>query len=183
MSFKIVTPIATEPLLAAAAKLHCKIDTTADDSLIAVWITAAREYAEHYTGRAFAAQTLEMALPCFPCDYIDLDLPPVASVTSIKYTDTAGVEQTVSSANYTLSAYGDSRRINRAYAYYWPITQQIANAVRIQYVTGYTTLPKAAYSALLLLVGYLNENRQAELAPGLVPGADSLLNTIKLWGR
>lgn len=183
MAYKVITAVASEPITASEAKLNAKIDTTADDALITGWITAARQYAEHYTGRALATQTLEMALDCFPSESIALDMPPVASITSIKYTDTAGVEQTVSSANYVLNTYGESARVDLAYGCYWPTTQSIRNAVRIRYVTGSATLSKAVWAALLQLVAYLNENRQAELASGKVPGADALLNTVKRWGK
>jgi len=93
MKFKVVTPVATEPVTLAEARLQCKVDAddTTHDALITGLITAAREFAEHYTGRALAPQTLEAALDAFTDDdYIDLPMPPVSSVTSIKYTDTAG---------------------------------------------------------------------------------------------
>lgn len=183
--FKVVTPVAVEPVTTAEAKAHCKVDTSDDDTLIAALITAAREYAEHETGRAFAPQTLEMALNAFPdcnADWIDLDMPPVASVSSVKYTDTAGDEQTMDSGDYALSVYGESRRISLAYNVSWPITQDIPDAVRIRYVTGYTTLPKAAKQGLLLVIGHFYESRgpSTEDVPA---GALALLNTIKVWSR
>lgn len=187
--FKVVTPVATEPLTTAEAKLHLRVDTTDDDTIIAALITAAREFAEHYTGRAFAAQTLEMALPCFPeyeDDYIDLDMPPVATISSVKYTDEAGVEQTIAGSSYALSLYGDSRRLAPTFGIYWPATQDVPDAVRIRYVTGYTTLPKAARAGLLLLIGHLYENRQAVSTLSLeeIPmGARALLDTIKIWSK
>lgn len=184
--YKVVTPVATEPVTTAEAKLHCKVDHSDDDTLIATLITAAREFAEHHTGRAFAAQTLEMALNEFPDDsdedWIDLDLPPVATVSSVKYTDTAGVEQTISSSDYTLSAYGESRRINPAYSVTWPLTQDIPDAVRIRYVTGYTALPKAAKQGLLLVIGHFYEMRGPS-TEDIPAGALALLNTIKGWAK
>lgn len=185
MSFKVVTPVATEPVTLAEAKLHLRVDAADEDTLITGLITAAREFAEHYTGRALAPQTLEMALDKFPADGIDLDMPPVATITSVKYTDTAGVEQTVLATDYALSLYGDSRRLTLAYGKSWPSTRDIANAVRIVYVTGYTTAPKAVKAAILLLIGHLYENRQdvSTLKAEEIPnGAKSLLNTVKVWG-
>jgi len=191
MSFKVITSIATEPITLAEAKLHLRVETseTVDDTLITALITVAREFGEHYTGRAFAPQTLEMALPCFPeyeDDYIDLDMPPVATITSVKYTDATGVEQTIAGSAYALSLYGDSRRIAPTYNVYWPTTQDVPDAVRIRYVTGYTVLPKAAKAGLLLLIGHLYENRQAVSTLSLdeIPmGARSLLDTIKIWSK
>jgi uncharacterized phiE125 gp8 family phage protein len=189
MAYKVITPVAAEPLTTAEAKLHLRVDVSDDDAIIAALITAAREFAEHYTGRALAPQTLEMGVHCFPSswrDSIDLDMPPVASVTSVKYLDAAGVEQTVPAADYTLSSYGDARCVTLDYGLYWPITQDVPDAVRIRYVTGYTTLPKAARAALLLVIGHLYENREAVSALKLdeIPmGARALLDTIKIWSR
>jgi uncharacterized phiE125 gp8 family phage protein len=212
MNFKIVTAVTTEPVTLAEARLALRLtddDPTDEDSLITAWITAAREIAEHYTGRALAAQTLEAALDAFPCsadrawrlafphgDFIDLPRPPVASITSVKYTDTAGVEQTISSSAYALSPYGLSNRIAPTYGNYWPSTQRIPDAVRIRYVTGYgasgqpaggefVTVPKSVKSAILLMVVWFNEHRGDEMDPNDIqpPAAKALLNTVKVWGR
>lgn len=183
--FKVITPVAVESVTLEEAKLHLRVDGTDEDALIGGLISAAREWAEHYTGRALAPQTLEMALDQFPEDFIDLDLPPVSSVTSIKYTDSTGVEQTLATDQYAFSLYGEARRISLTYGNSWPTTQAIANAVRIRYVTGYTTTPKAAKAAILLMVGHLYANREdvttskTELLPN---GAKALLDPIKIWG-
>lgn len=186
--YKVITAVATEPVTTANAKSHLQVTHADQDTLIAAYVSAAREFAEHYTGRAFAPQTLEMALDCFPSDdeTILLDMPPVASITHIKYTDTAGTEQTLSSAYYSLNLYGDERKVALTYGNSWPLTQDIPNAVRIRYVTGYTTLPKSPYAGLLLLIGHLFENRQAvtALSANEVPlGALDLLNTVKIWSK
>ena len=130
-----------------------------------------------------------MALDQFP-EYamgFDLDRPPVASITSVKYTDTAGAEQTITSTNYTLSLYGDSRRVIPKYLYQWPITRDIPDAVRIVYVTGYTALPTAAKAAILLLVGHLYENRETvnigNITSELPFSTQALLDTIKCWAK
>jgi hypothetical protein len=209
MHFKVITPVQTEPVTLDEARLQVKaIDgVTEDDPLLATWITAAREVAEHYTGRALAAQTLEAALDRFPCgssghllgwqfgtqwetgargqhrDCIDLPMPPVASVTSIKYTDPAGVEQTLSTNQYALSTYGQSRTINPAFGVTWPATQCIPDAVRIQFVAGYAKAPRAVKSAILLMLTWFNEHRGDEMDPHDIqpPAAKALLDTVKSW--
>jgi uncharacterized phiE125 gp8 family phage protein len=199
MTYKVTTAVTVEPVTLAEARLQCKLtadDSTSEDTLITAWITAMREVAEHYTGRALAPQTLTMALDEFPeyeNDVIALDMPPVASITSIKYTDTAGMEQTISASAYSLSTYGDSRRVAPTYGNYWPTTQDIPDAVRILYVTGYgapsagagfAACPKAAKQAILLMVAWLHANRGDSIQPDDIqpPAAKSLLNTIKAWG-
>lgn len=192
MQYKVVTAVATEPVSLAEARLQCKVssDDTTHDATLTALIAAAREYAEHYTGRALAEQTLEAAFDAFPCEaWIDVPLGPVASVTSVKYTDTAGVEQTLSSSLYALSTYNTSRRINLAYAAIWPSTQCIANAVRVRYVTGYgvtlgPVLPKAVKSALLLHIEM--ESPLNALTPSeresMERAIDCLLDTVKDYG-
>lgn len=188
MKYKVITAVATEPVTRTEAKVHLRVDSTADDTLIDGLITAAREFAEHYTNRALAEQTLEMALDCFPDDEDDtikLSRPPVTSITSIKYTDTAGTEQTIANTAYALSAYGDSRTVAPTFGNYWPSTQDIPDAVRIRYVCG-VTAPKAAKSAILLLIGHLYENRETvnigNIASELPLSTRSLLDTVKVYG-
>jgi hypothetical protein len=48
------------------AKLHLKVDTPDDDSLITALIVAARRYAETFTRRAFISQTWDLFLDHFP---------------------------------------------------------------------------------------------------------------------
>lgn len=183
MKYKVVTPVATEPVTLAEARLQCKVDSDDDshDALFGALITAAREFAEHYTGRALASQTLEGALDAFPAEnFIDLPMPPVASVTSVLYTDTAGDEQTF--ADYTLSSYGNARRINLASGVEWPETQEIADAVRIRYVAG-GTAPKAAKAAILLhieLESPLNPHTPAE-RESKERARNALLDTVKVY--
>ena len=188
MSYKIITAVATEPVTLTEAKLHLKVDSTDDNDLITALITAAREAGEQYTQIGFAPQTLEMVLDEFPDDgeAIELELGPVASITHIKYTDTAGAEQTVSSADYALSTYGSVHRALPDYGVSWPDTQDVAEAVRVRYVTGYTTLPKAAKQAMLLLIGHWYRNREAVSDKPMsdVPlAALHLLNTVKVWSK
>jgi uncharacterized phiE125 gp8 family phage protein len=171
------------------ARLQCKVDSddTTHDAVLESLITAAREFAEHYTGRALAPVTLEAALDEFPCEeFIDLPMPPVTSVTSIKYTDTAGAEQTFPGASYALSTYDVARRVSLAYAAAWPATQCIADAVRARFVTGYASadLPKAVKAALLLHIEIespINPLTPAE-REALEKARDSLLNTVKVYG-
>lgn len=187
MRYKVITAVATEPVTLAEARLQCKIDSDdiTHDAVLTALITAAREFAEHYTGRALATVTLEAALDEFPrCDgALKLPMPPVASITSIKYTDTAGVEQTLAGANYALSTYGTSRTVSLTYGNSWPSTQDVADAVRVRFVAGYASLPKAVKAALLLHIEIespLNPLLPAE-RQNLERARDSLLNTVKVY--
>ena len=62
----LISPPAIEPLALADAKLHLKVDFTDDDTLISALITAAREYAETFTGKSFITRSYELYLDHFP---------------------------------------------------------------------------------------------------------------------
>lgn len=189
MAYKVTTAVTVEPVTLAQAKAHLNVTHTSDDTLITALITSAREAAEQECGRALAPQTLEMALDAFPCDLsgaIRLERGPVASITSIKYTDTAGVEQTISASAYALSLYGFANEVAPTYGNYWPTPQQIPNAVRIRYVTGFVICPEAARSWILLQIGALYENREHTIvgpAVSLIPFADRLLDGVRDWAK
>lgn len=183
--FKVITDVTTEPVTLAEARLHLKLlesNETTEDSLITAWITAAREKAEQYTGRALAPKTLEMAFDEFPAYSFDLDMSPVSSVTSIKYTDNDGVEQTVDSGDYALSTYGLENIIAPAYDFTWPTARAQRDAVRVRYATGYSTVPKSVKSALLLMIAWLFEHRGEESAPHEIQpaAARALLDSIRI---
>ena len=199
MKFKVITAVATEPITRAEAKLHLGLDDISgshpDDAIVDALITAARQYGEQYTKRALAEQILEASLDEFPeyeNDRIDLPRPPVASITSVKYTDTSGTEQTISGSAYALSPYGESRSVAPTSGNYWPATQDIPDAVRIRYVAGYaatgagaeyTVLPKAVRQGLLMHISltYTRNVYTPAERESMEKARDSLLNTIKDW--
>lgn len=157
---------AAEPVTVAEAKLHCRVDETADDALIGTLITAARLYCESFTRRAFVTQTWVAYMDAFPTqqDFIYLPKPPLASVTGITYYDTAGTLQTWAASNYIVDAQQTTPgRVSCAYNVSWPLTQPRSNAVTITFTAGYgayTATPDSIKAAIKLLVGHWYENRE-----------------------
>jgi uncharacterized phiE125 gp8 family phage protein len=191
MTLKLITAPATEPLTVSEAKLHLRVDHSTDDAVITAMITAAREQAEHALQRALMPQTWETVLDGFPADsIIVLGLVPVASVTSVKYLDTAGAEQTVSAANYSLDAETVPGRILPDAGYTWPSTQDdTLNTVRARFVAGYANaaaVPAGIKAWMLLQIGALYRNREA-FAAGItvaeLPGGfvDRLLDPYRTF--
>lgn len=154
---KLITAPAVEPLLLADVKTRLSISDTEDDTDITAYIKAAREQAESYTGKAITTQTVEIALDAFPSE-IELLRGPVQSITSVKYLDTNGVEQTIDSANYTIDDYSPRTWLLRAAGYEWPSTYDAANAIKVRYVVGFgdagTDVPEDIKTALLLAIGH-----------------------------
>ena len=166
MALKLITPPTTFPIDLASAKLHCRVDIADDDTLITALITAATEMAEQKTGRAIMTQTLELTLDAFP-EAFELTRVPVQSVTSVKYYDTTGAQQTLSNTLYALDAADDFgfAHISPVYAGVWPNTRDQINAVAVRYVAGYAdaaSVPQSIKNWILLMVSTMYANRETE---------------------
>jgi len=162
----VITPPSVEPMTKAEVKLHLRVDHTTDDTLIDSLIIAARQRVENVTWRALVTQTLELTLDAWPeGNKIDLPRPPLQSVTSVTYTDSAGAAVVWGSANYQVITQGTPGRIVPAYGVSWPsVTLRAANGIAVRYVAGYglaAAVPDLLKAAIKLLVGHWYENREA----------------------
>ena len=170
MAIKIITPPGSEPVTLQEAKLHLRVDGDDEDTLIMGLIQAAREHVENVlTHTSLCTQTLEYVISQFP-DFalptgkpIFLPRPPLQSVTSIIYTDIAGVPHTMSAADYVVNADENPGIIVPAYGKTWPAAVvSPTGGIRIRYVAGWglpATVPQSLKQAILLLVGHFYDNR------------------------
>lgn len=187
-SLRVVTAPAIEPVTAAQVKLHTHIDHSTEDSLIEMWITAARKYIEDYDRRAYITQKLELIMDDFPSVPFNLPRAPFQSVFSIKYTDKNGVTYTLyrsgsdptnttttaspdsGNADFIIDTASDPGRIALADGVTWPSdTLQAIGGVKIQYIAGYGDTAAEVQSgrpeaiqAIMLYCAYRNENRAGE---------------------
>lgn len=159
-----------EPILIADARLHLRITATGspashpDDSLVNRLIAAARRKTERDTSRALINQTWVQYMDSFPAEIL-LARAPVSSVTSVKYVDTDGDEQTVSTSDYRTDLISEPARINPAYGKNWPSSRGVTNAVYVTFVAGYgvagSDVDEDLLSAVYLLLGHYYEHREA----------------------
>lgn len=193
MALKLITAPATEPVTSTEAKSQLRVDTTADDTLIGTLITAARAHVENHLRRALITQTWELVLDAFPVgNTLRLPLPPLVSVTSIKYTDEDGNEGTFSSSAYEVDTDSTVGRVRLKSGETWPSeTLAAVNGVRVRYVAGYgaaSAVPQPIKQAILLLIGTLYENREGTLvAQGVTVmdlpfGVEALLMPYRVFG-
>lgn len=177
----LITAPTAEPFDLDAAKSHLRVTDDGEDTLITSLITAAREHAEAFTERAFVEQTWETYYDSFPA-CIELPLPNLISVESIKYLDTNGDEQTVTASDYVVDDKRKPGRIFLAQNASWPSTYDQVNAVTVQFKAGYgddTAVPETIKAAIKLILGHLFEHREdvAEFSMEQIPmGAKSLLS-------
>lgn len=158
---KLVTAPTVEPVTLSEVKAHCVIGHDEDDALLSIMVSAAREHGESLTGRSWAPKTLEVVLDRFPVSGIDLPASPVTAVTSIKYLDADGVEQTMPDTDYYVDMDSLVGRVIPKDA--WPETADRLNAVRVRYEAGFPagSIPSALKQWLLIRVATLYEHREA----------------------
>ena len=138
MGLSLVTPTTADAITLAEARDACKVTHPLQDVEIANLIFAAREWSQWFSGRVFMAQTWDYFLHYFP-SVIELPLAPVQSITSVKYFDYAGIEQTLSGAAYESDLRSVVQRIRPAAGYSWPGTADRYNAVTVRFVAGYAS--------------------------------------------
>ena len=188
MSLKRITAPSALAVSLAEAKVHLRVDVDTEDALITMLIGAATESAEHATGRVLMPQAWQLTLDAFPAAF-ELTRVPAVGITSVQYTDTSGVLQTLASSLYTLDnadATGYAYLVP-AYDTSWPDTREQVNAVAVTYAAGYANaaaVPELIKSWILLQVGAMFENRQAEgkVQTHSLGFADRLLDRYKVWG-
>jgi uncharacterized phiE125 gp8 family phage protein len=180
MNLRLVTAPTSEPVTIIEAREQCRISDGYSDGQLAALILAAREWAQGVTGRAIMEQTWEMSLDEFP-RLIELPIAPVKSIESIKYTDTAGAEQTVNVLDYESDLIGFPPRIRSDEA--WPLTKESYNAVRVRFVAGYASdhpdLLRFRNAILLHIEAHYDRD---EKAMGLLLGAaENLILPLRRW--
>jgi len=179
MPLELVTPPAAEPVALSDAKLHLKVDTTDDDTLITSLIVAARARAEWHTGRAFITQSWRMWLDCWPGAQADDGLPPalsatppspiaiplpplasVASITTYAMDDSATV---MDISQYQVDTASSPGRVALKAGVTPPVNLRALNAIAIAFTAGYgasaSNVPDAIKRAILMIVADLYANR------------------------
>lgn len=181
MALKLITAPAELPVTLAQAKQHLKATaSTSEDSLILANIHAAATHAQGFLNRALVTQTWELSLDAFGCREIEIPKGQLQSVTSVKYIDEAGVEQTMSSSLYHVDSRSDPGRIVLDDAASWPTTDCRPNAVVILFVCGYGlagAVPFWAHAAILLLAQYLEQRDANEK---LKDAAEALMQPYRI---
>lgn len=131
-----------------------------DDTLIRLYIDAAVEAVENYTGRIIKQRSLTKELSCFSTVMI-VDTPLV-SVESIIYLDSSGNSQTLQASIYRVTL-GMDGFISLAPAQSWPTLSSENPLITVNYTAGYllSNLPRSVFIAIMAKVSDFYENRES----------------------
>ena len=164
----------------ADAKAHLRVDHSTDDTLITSLIKTAGEIVEEYTGTYLSSCTFVAYADCFR-EFMLVHAGPDARITGVGYTQEDGTSATVNTSHYHVDV--KSYPIRLQFDHIPSDVDDRLNAVQIKGSAGYTTVPSALKSAMLLIIGHLYEHRKDVLvgiqsAP-LVHGAKYLMDKFK----
>ena len=158
---------AEEPVSLVEAKAFLKVDDSAEDALITTLSGAARLHIEGVTGRALLAQSWRVVLDGWPDNrQVKLPVVPFMALTEISAYDAAGAAHELPLAQFMSEP---DRLLLPADVAGMPVLRE-RQGLEIDYVAGFGTepadVPADIRQALLLLVGYWFEHRDAVIVAG-----------------
>jgi uncharacterized phiE125 gp8 family phage protein len=171
MNLEITVAPTSEPFdldnsTGTGAKNWLKVVDDDDDGLIEALIKASREQFEHKTGRTALTTTYTAYFDRFRGRIINLEKPPLQTVTSVKYLNKSSVWTTILSTWYRVEAKTDSGAIILLDDYEWPTDLLDGpNVIEVVYVAGYATaaaMPETSKQWMKCLVTDMYENRQSD---------------------
>ncbi len=179
----LITPPTDWPVTIGDLRNHVRIapDFFGDDTYLGELRAQAVEEVESRTWRRLYSQTWDQTFNTFRAR-LYLPYPPLSSVTSVKYTDTAQVEQTVSTSIYETGDDLDRGFVREAYNQFWPSdVLGHPDSVVVRFVCGYgaaADVPARFKHAIRLLVGDAYSQRETIVVgtiSGRIDGAISSL--------
>ena len=178
---KVKTEPTQEPVTLQEVKEYLRVDDATDERVIRPYIESARRFCEEHTGRALMTQTLTLFLDAFEDidnplwegtrtgpylnyykNYVVLPRSPVVSVTHVKTYDDADTATTLAASKYYLDNAREPSRIVMRTGESFPSALRVANAIEVEYITGYTTqynVPEPMRLGILQHIAYLYEHR------------------------
>lgn len=162
------------------AKMNANIQYDDQDSLLQLFLIAAIEDAEQYTGTAIQQKDVTIQLKDW-AEFVDLPAVPLTTVTSIVYKDADGNNQTLDTDDYQVLNGGYQIRFS---ALEFPELEASNRfPITITGKVGFTdsTIPKAIQSAILLKFAYKEMYREDAPKTGSDRSFKSALRPFKLW--
>ena len=166
---KVTTESAKMPVSLEDARLQLRLDDLAhDDSYVEMLVYAQCSYVENQYQVALLSKTIEeyhCAFPTLSDSPLWLRIAPFQSVTSVKYIDSTGTEQTWSSGEYDAKIFKSGAFVVPKPTYSWPSDMAMRpDAVKVTYEAGYgatpATIPQFVKLGILSRVGRAYTQRE-----------------------
>ena len=165
MAISLINKPAKEPVTLDMVKAHLRITDNESDSYLSTLIFVARQHTENYLNRALITQTWDYYRDDF-ANSMRIPKGQLQSVTTVKYFDTDGVQQTLAGSpiEYSVDTADDPGYVELAYGQSWPSYRDISNTITIRFVAGYgdswEDVPEIIRQGVLILISTLDQNRE-----------------------
>ena len=170
----VIAPPAFEPVTLAEVKVWLRLDAdyTVEDDLLRGLIQAAREWAEHYTQRAFVQRTVEVTSTMVGLVGIGTPVGPIAEVVSLTIDGTA-----LAAEDYYRK---DGDLDNTVYLLQRTTTAPLVLRAKVGTITDSTQLPACLRAAMQLCITEWWEKR-GDSVRSKPTAAENLLNSLRRW--
>jgi hypothetical protein len=191
MPLRLIAGPTVEPITTTLLESHLRAGLTVESVLVNAYIGAIREKAESITRRSLLTQTWELSFDRFPVgicrgngDLGERNLPPrawgeillprgpVQAITSIKYIDLIGAQQTIAPNIYQLDTASDPAELSLAYNQSWPAARGDKGGITVTYTVGYgdtaANVPDSIIAWMLMNIASLYEHRESVVVDGRV---------------
>jgi uncharacterized phiE125 gp8 family phage protein len=163
-AWKYNTTPPVSPVTLEEAKAHLRVTHGDEDLLVISKLEGATRKCEEFCHRQLGQTQLVLQLDRLPLGRTPLAMPrpPLVSVQSLTYVDTAGAPQTFAIPNLIVDTMSEPGRLQPVFTSYWPPTQVQIAAVTIAFTAGYAAaaFPDLLRAAILLQLGSMFENRE-----------------------
>lgn len=176
MKFGVKTAPTILPVNLMEVKDHLRITHNTQDDLLLIYLRAAIEDVEAHTGLTLA-QTVFYGYLDTISEEVEIKKYPVSSIVSVKYYDSAGVQQTMAVGNYRLDNISTPPKVVIEDV---PTVYDRSDAVTLEFTAGYPTIPDGVKAAILLQVGYLYEN-SGDNPKQLMTASERLLTNYRVF--
>lgn len=152
-----------EPVTLETAKQHLRVFDTSEHSLIEIYIRAARQWVENFTGHILSPRSFVERFDAWG-SYLTLYRRPVTAISSIAYD---GVDEGDDQIPFTTFEYSTGQYPLLIYPEGTFPSLRTNGYITVTYTAGYATtaeVPEALVQAILLLVGHFYTIRAAASA-------------------
>lgn len=166
MPLVMTSPPAAEPVTVADAKAHLRIDTDAEDTLIASLVLTSRLHIETALSLALITQSWTLLRDRWPsAGHVDLPLAPLRSVGEVRVKTANGDASVVPEQSYLIDLASRPPRL------VWnncapPLPGLAANGIEIELTAGFgdtaDSVPAPLKRAILMLTAHWYEHRDPQ---------------------
>ncbi len=163
MALVLTSGPAVEPVTVAEAKAHLRLDSAAEDVLLASLLLTSRLHVEAALGLALINQTWMLVLDRWPADScVEIPIAPLQGITAVRVRDAAGAATVIAPTSYLVDIASKPPRLvwNNAAP---PSPGRVANAIEIDISAGFgataASVPAPLKHAIAMLTAHWYEHR------------------------